>query len=165
MDRGSLAGVEGGKVCALSGTSDLENLMLAKRVRWAVSVYGKALPALRGPAEAILRELLGPEVELRWMEGTRGGAIGVAAFGEASTRTAVGSREEGRSPDTTVTAAATRTKGLYLGQYATVIDTEEAALCWPGRRGHGWGHGWWPWIAGASSRGQPSWNTWGRSHG
>jgi len=39
-----------------------------------------------------------------------------------------GGRAEGRRPGTMLTAATTRLRWLYLGQYATVMDAEEAGI-------------------------------------
>lgn len=103
-----------GEVC------DLDRAIQNKRVRWAASVYGRALPALRGIAEKVLREYLDSEVELRWMRGVVSHAEVLAVdFGESKVgEYSDGSRAEGphgRSLEM-VTAAATRWEWLYLGR-------------------------------------------------
>ena len=62
------------------------------------------------------------------MEGTRGtGTAKVAEFKEARVdKYSDGGRAEGPSPGTEATVVATSVEGLYLAQYTTVIDAEEA---------------------------------------
>jgi len=68
---GAWRGSRADRVEALSGVGDLDTITY-KRVRWAASVYGRTLPILREEAERILREVLDPEVQLRWMRGVTG---------------------------------------------------------------------------------------------
>jgi len=42
------------ELCGVSGVSDVEYLMAAKRIRWAASVYGRHFPELAEVAEPIL---------------------------------------------------------------------------------------------------------------
>jgi len=95
------------------------------RIRWAASVYARHLPELRTIAEPILQEVV-DEAELRWMRG------GTKADRKVLVRELVvqeveqwsdGSRVEGRA------AGATRDKGYYLGEWATVADAEEMGYC------------------------------------
>jgi len=80
---------------------------------------------LRVIAEPIWREVLGEDVELWWMRGTKPerGKVEVEQLDEERVeKWSDGSRADGRA------AAATRTKGLYLGQWAIVVDVEEAGV-------------------------------------
>ena len=60
------------RVEVLSGVGDLDTIIYNKRVRWAASVYCRKLPILREEAGRILREVLDPEAQLRWVEGVAG---------------------------------------------------------------------------------------------
>ncbi|KAF8448222.1 hypothetical protein BGX38DRAFT_1270434 [Terfezia claveryi] len=64
---GAWKGRIGGKVSALTAISKLGEAMFRKRVRWAAFVYGGHLPELRPVAERIIREVIGAEVQLRWI--------------------------------------------------------------------------------------------------
>ena len=55
---GAWRGSSARKVEELSGVEDLQRVMTKKRIRWAASVYGRYIPALRPVAEQILDELL-----------------------------------------------------------------------------------------------------------
>jgi len=125
---GAYRGSDGEKVEALTGISGLDRLMMCKRIRWAASVYGRHLPELREVAEPILREWIEEDAELRWMEGTKGkGVVRVEELDASRVHEWTdGSRMDGRA------AAATRTKGEYLGTMATVADAEElgVSLAW-----------------------------------
>ena len=109
---------------ALVGLHDVAVIMQNKRIRWAASVYARHLPELRVIAEPILREVL-ENIELRWMQGTKP-AEGTVTIEQLDEERVVewsdGSRAGGRA------AGATRTKGLYLGEWATVADAEEAGV-------------------------------------
>jgi len=125
---GAYRGSEAGKVEALTGISELDRLMVCKRIRWAASVYSRHLPELREVAEPIIREWVEEDAELRWMVGTKGKKevrVEKLDIGRVQEWTD-GSRMEDRA------AGATRTKGEYLGTMATVADAEEMgiALAW-----------------------------------
>ena len=108
----------------LTGITEIERLMLRKRIRWAASVYGRHMPELREIAEPILREWVEDDAELRWMEGVKGEAR-VQLRELDSDRVEEwtdGSRMDGR------TAAATRTKATYLGTMSTIADAEELGV-------------------------------------
>jgi len=112
------------KVQALVGLHDIGVIMNNKRTRWAASVYARHEPELRAIAEPILREILG-ETELRWMEKAKSGCHRVQIEELAVERVeewSDGSRIDGRA------AGATRGEGLYLGEWATVTDAEEAGV-------------------------------------
>jgi len=121
---GAYRGSDTEKVEALIGISGLDRMMMCKRIRWAASVYGRHLPELREVAEPILREWMEEDAELRWMKGVKGERemrieeLDISRVEEWSD----GSRMEGRA------AAATRTKGEYLGMTATVADAEELGV-------------------------------------
>jgi len=57
------------KIEDITGIGQLEVLTQRKRLRWAASVYARHEPELRPRAERILREELGEDVILKWMEG------------------------------------------------------------------------------------------------
>ena len=121
---GAYRGSANEKVEFLTGISELERLMMCKRIRWAASVYGRHLPELREVAEPILREWMEEDAELKWIEGTRGERREqvVALEKEQVEEWTDGSRIEGRA------AAAARTKAEYLGTMATVADAEELGV-------------------------------------
>ena len=125
---GAYRGSDGEKVEALTGISELDRLMMCKRIRWAASVYGRHLPELREVAEPILREWIEEDAELRWMGGTKGkGTVHVEELDVSRVQEwSDGSRMNNRA------AAATRTKGQYLGTMASVADAEElgVSLAW-----------------------------------
>ena len=64
---GAYAGSNAAKVEELTGISELERMMMCKRIRWAASVYGRQLPELRQVAEPILRQWIEEDAVLRWM--------------------------------------------------------------------------------------------------
>jgi len=105
--------------------SGLDRLMMCKRIRWAASVYGRHVPELKEVAEPIIREWVEEDAQLRWMNGTKGRGREIRVE-ELDIRRVEewtdGSRMEGRA------AAATRTKGEYLGTMATVADAEELGV-------------------------------------
>jgi len=91
-------------------------------------VYGRTLPILRGEAERILREVLDPEVQLRWMRGVE---VEVVVFEE---KCAEEYSDGSRAVGSLVTAAATRPESLFFGRYVAVMGAEEARvmLAWKG---------------------------------
>jgi len=116
---GAYMGSNRGKVEELTGIGELARVM--KRIRWAVSVYGRHLPELREIAEPIIREWVEEDAELRWMKGVSTGdrELQVAELDEKGVEEWTdGSRIEGRA------AAATRMRGEYLGMMATIADAE-----------------------------------------
>jgi len=121
---GAYPGSRSDKVHALVGLNDVGVIMMNKRVR-AASVYARYLPELREVAEPILREVIGDEVELRWMEGVGKAKCGVRVEeleeGKVEEWTD-GSRVDGRA------AGASRQKGIYLGEWATVTDAGEVGV-------------------------------------
>ena len=127
---GAWRGSSAERVSDLSGILDVESIARRKRIRWATSVDARDLPRLREIAEGILREVLEPDVQLRWM-------VGVDILIEMTAESTLkghrveeysdGSRAAGAHGDM-VTAAATRTEGMFLGRYATVMDAEEAGM-------------------------------------
>ncbi|KAF8415504.1 hypothetical protein EV426DRAFT_722116 [Tirmania nivea] len=68
------------------------------RIRWAASVYGKAIPELRASAEKILREIVEPDAVLRGVSGNgevRGREVHIAELRvEEVTAWSDGSRQE-----------------------------------------------------------------------
>ncbi|KAF8425538.1 hypothetical protein EV426DRAFT_716076 [Tirmania nivea] len=60
------------KVEDITGIPDLKTWMQTKRIRWAASVYGRAIPELRAGAEKILRGVVELDAVLRWMSGKSG---------------------------------------------------------------------------------------------
>jgi len=98
-------------------TIDPPSLTHKKRVRWAASVYARNEPELRQRAEKILREELGEEVILQWMEGekAREGTgeveeeVDLSAQESGSVGFTDGSRMEG------VVAGATAEGGIFWG--------------------------------------------------
>ena len=122
---GAYRGSDTEKVEALTGISGLDRLMMCKRIRWAASIYGRHLPELREVAEPILREWIEGDAELRWMKGVKGErGVRVEELRDINRveEWTDGSRMDGRA------AAATRTKGEYLGMMATVADAEELGV-------------------------------------
>jgi len=112
------------KVQALVGLNDVGVIMHNKRIRWAASVYARHIPELRQIAEPILREIVG-ETALQWMEGTKSEGCEVRIEDLSEERVdewSDGSRIDGRA------AGATRKEGIYLGEWATVTDAEEAGV-------------------------------------
>ena len=92
-------------------------------------MYGRHLPELRGIAEAIIREVIEEDSELRWVNGDipEGRYVSVEELDEdAVEKWLDGSRINGRA------AAATRDAEGYLGTMATVADAEElgVSLAW-----------------------------------
>ena len=54
---------------ASSGVEYLEDIFWKRKIRWAASVYGRHLPALRQIAAKILEERYeGHDVQFEWME-------------------------------------------------------------------------------------------------
>ncbi|KAF8416304.1 hypothetical protein EV426DRAFT_700104 [Tirmania nivea] len=107
------------KIKDITGIQDLKTWMWTKRIRWAASVYGRALPALRETAEGILAEVVEPDAVLHWMSGsggTMGREINVAELNggeEVAASAAVGGEAGGGWEE-----------GVYLGSFATVMDAE-----------------------------------------
>ncbi|KAF8417959.1 hypothetical protein EV426DRAFT_710166 [Tirmania nivea] len=104
--------------------------MQTKRIRWAASVYGRALPELRVSAEKILREVVEPDAVLCWMSGN-GGARGREICtrelkAEEVTGWSDGSRQEEVAAAAVVGGEASEQweEGVYLGSLATVMDAE-----------------------------------------
>ena len=121
---GAYPGSRADKVQVLVGLDSLETIMRNKRIRWAASVYARYMPELRKIAEPILRGVLG-EAELKWMGDARpaGTGIEVRELAEQELEEWTdGSRIDG------IAAGATRTEGIYLGEWATVADAEEAGV-------------------------------------
>jgi len=123
---GAYPGSRTDKVQALVGLNDVGVIMRNKRIRWAASVYARHLPELRAIAEPILREVLEEDVELRWMqsaEPVRDRGVEVRELDENEVEEwRDGSRIEVEA------AGATRRKGGYLGEWATVADAEEMGV-------------------------------------
>ena len=127
---GAWRGSNAQKVSEICGIPDIDVMVQNKRIRWAASVYGRALPQLRTIAEPILRGAIDPEIQLRWMGGSSipETLIEETEFCKEKDQSySDGSRAEGANGDM-VTAAATQTRDLYLGRYATVMDAEEAGV-------------------------------------
>jgi len=123
---GAYRGSRKDKVQALVGLNDIGVIMRNKRIRWAASVYARYIPELRAIAEPILREVLEEDVEVRWMQGTesvRDIRVEARELAEHEVEEWTdGSRIDGRA------AGATREKGWYLGEWATVADAEEIGV-------------------------------------
>ena len=115
------------KIEHIVGKGKLEALTHAKRVRWAASICTRHELELYPRAERILKEELGEEVILRWMEGEEGGEdIGEAEdHADLSAQDLVeftdGSRMGG--------AAGVTVEGeIFLGHLATVMDAEYVGI-------------------------------------
>jgi len=122
---GAYPGSRKDKVCGLTGLLDIGTVMRNKRVRWAASVLARHEQELREIAEPILRAALEEDTELRWMGKVDGRVrmLEIADLDEERVEEWTdGSRMEGRA------AGATRTEGLYLGEWATVADAEEVGV-------------------------------------
>ena len=124
---GAYPGSRADKVQELVGLNSLEEItgMRNKRIRWAASVYARHMPELRKIAEPILREVLEEDVELKWIGDAKPAGIGIDVRELAKQEVEEwtdGSRIDG------IAAGATRTKGVYLGEWATVADAEEARV-------------------------------------
>jgi len=122
---GAYPGSRRDKVQALVGLDEIGGIMRNKRIRWAASVSARYLPDLRGVAEPILREVLEEDVELRWMGDARPLSKGVEVRELVEREVeewSDGSRIDGSA------AGATRTEGFYLGEWATVADSEEVGV-------------------------------------
>jgi len=122
---GAYPGSRKDKVQGLAGLLDIGVIMHNKRIRWAASVMARHEPELRAIAEPILREVLEEDTQLRWRGGLEAGEKMVEAVDLECERVEEwtdGSRMEGRA------AGATRTAGIYLGEWATVADAEEAGV-------------------------------------
>jgi len=108
------------------GLDGLDMIMQNKRIRWAASVYARHIPGLKKIAEPILMEILEEDTEMRWMKGvdrSKEIRVDVRELVEHEVEEWTdGSRMEERA------AGATREKGLYLGEWATVADAEEAGV-------------------------------------
>ena len=123
---GAYPGSRKDKVQALVGLEGIEEIMRNKRIRWAGSVYARHMPELRAIAEPILKEAIGEEAEMRWMEGEKRERKAEVQIRELVVEEVDewtdGSRIEGRA------AGGTREKGIYLGEWATVADAEAAGV-------------------------------------
>ena len=123
---GAYPGSRMDKVQELVGLNDIGVIMRNKRIRWAASVYARHMPELRKIAEPILREDLEEDTELRWMQGSVSHEdIRVEARELAEEEVEEwtdGSRMDGRA------AGATRKRGWYLGEWATVADAEKIGV-------------------------------------
>jgi len=107
------------------GLDDIVIIMRNKRIRWAASVYARHIPELRQIAEPILRDVLGEDVKLQWMRETKTASTGVEIrelVEHEVEEWTDGSRVDG------IAAGATRTDGVYLGEWATVADAEEVGV-------------------------------------
>ena len=107
------------------GLGDIREIMENKRVRWAASVYARYQPELRTIAEPILKETLGDDTEYRWMGGWKQDEVQIEIKELAETEVeewSDGSRREGNA------AGATRSRGKYIGGWATVADAEEMGV-------------------------------------
>ena len=122
---GAYPGSRADKVQALVGLQELGVIMRNKRTRWAASVYARHVPELRIVAEPILRETVGEDTELRWMQGILQAEVNMEVRELAEQEVeewSDGSRVEGKA------AGATRGGGWYLGEWATVADAEEIGV-------------------------------------
>jgi len=122
---GGYPGSRKDKIQRLVGLGDIKEIMRNKRVRWAATVYARHLPELRTIAEPILRDALEEDTEYIWMEGSKQGVVQVEVRELVESEVEEwtdGSKREGRA------AGATRTKGKYLGEWATVADAEEMGV-------------------------------------
>jgi len=66
------------------GIERLEMLMRKKLIRWAASVNGRNEPQPRSRARMILRQGLGPKVELRWVSASHkpGGEVALREWSD-----------------------------------------------------------------------------------
>jgi len=86
-------------------------------------VYARHMPELREIAEPILKEVLEEDTELRYAGCERKGQVEIKQLDEREVEEWTdGRRVEGRA------VGATRTKGLYLGAWATVADLEATGV-------------------------------------
>ena len=121
---GAWQGSSAERVSELSGIDEVAQIFQKRRIRWAASVYGRHLPALRGIAKAILDERYdGYGVKFEWMEE------------DLLWKTCYEFRVAGYQEDTEkeysdssrleqAAAAATTKEAEYLGQHSTVTDAE-----------------------------------------
>ena len=121
---GAWQGSSTSKVEALCGIDSLDEWFRKKRIRWAASVYGRHLPALRPIAEKILQKRYeGYNVQFKWME-QQLSMVERKPFTvqdleiERVQEYSDGSRLEEAA------AAATTKRAEYLGRHATVTDAE-----------------------------------------
>ena len=121
---GTWQGSNAERVAELSGIDQVELIFPKRKMRWAASVYGRHLPALRGVAQAILNgRYEGYGVEFRWLEEDlpwkSRHEFRVTEYCEEE------EKEYSDSSRLEQAAAAARTKEAeYLGQYAIVTDAE-----------------------------------------
>ena len=112
------------KVRALSGIEDLDALFRTKRVRWAASVYGRCLPALKGTAQKILDQAYDTHhTQWRWMTDmcplVERNEVKIREWCQDQTE----EYSDGSKVEEAAAGATTRT-AEYLGQHATVMDSE-----------------------------------------
>ena len=125
---GAWAGSNALKVETLSGIDDLDEWFRKRKIRWAASVYGRYLPALRHIAEKILRQRYeGYNVQFKWMEEqvrmTDCKPFTVQDLDEERVR----EYSDGSRLDEAAAAATTK-RAKYLGMHATVMDSEMAGV-------------------------------------
>ena len=112
------------RVARLSGCEELQIIFERKKIRWAASVYGRHLPALRITAERILKTAYkGHNIKWQWLDEevplSQRGEVKVKEWDEASTQEySDGSRVGGAA------AAETTRDAYYLGSHGTVMDAE-----------------------------------------
>ncbi|KAF8427074.1 hypothetical protein EV426DRAFT_686742 [Tirmania nivea] len=118
------------KIEDITGIPDLRTWMWTKRIRWAASVYRRALPELREIAEGILKEVVEPDAVLHWMSGSGESMGREGCIAELNTEEVAawsdGSRQEGVTAAAAVEGGAGGSweDGVYLGSLAMVMDAE-----------------------------------------
>ena len=125
---GAWSGSQAGCVEALSGVDCLDEIFWKRKIRWAASVYGRHLPALRQIAAKILEERYeGHNVQFEWMEEevrmNDHQPFRIEEYNAEQTEEySDGSRLGGAA------AAGTSRQARYLGLCGTIMDAEMAGV-------------------------------------
>lgn len=110
------------------GESRNAEVFRKKKIRWAASVYGRHLPALRHIAEKILQHRYeGHNLQFIWMEEQIPMTECKPFAGEAYDEKRVEEFSDGSRLDEAAAAATTK-QAMYLGLHATVMDAEMAGV-------------------------------------
>ena len=130
---GAWAGSNSGRVETLSGVDDLDEIFRKRKIRWAASVYGRYLPALRHIADEILQHRYeGYNVRFNWMEEQ----VRMSDCKEFAVESFDEKRVGEYSDGSRLKEAATAKQARYLGLHATVMDAEMTGVLLALRNGH-----------------------------
>ena len=133
---GAWSGSNAARVEALSGVDDLDEIFRKRKIRWAASVYGRYLPALRDIADRILSHRYeGYNVQFNWMEEQVRMSDCKDFTVEEYTEKRVDEYSDG-SRMNEAAAAATARQAMYLGLHATMMDAEMAGVLLALKGGH-----------------------------